>query len=66
MNYEKNYFETIIGTFGAFLFSVCFLMFLEVNTKTDKNTTSKISANFLKLGGIIVGNDVKLEESKLV
>ena len=65
MNYEKNYFETIIGTLVLFFSVYAFLMFLEVNTKTDKNTTSKISANFLKLGGIIVGNDVKLRGIKI-
>ena len=62
---KKNYFETIIGTFVLFFSVYAFLMFLEVNTKTNKNTTSKISANFLKLGGIIVGNDVKLRGIKI-
>ena len=62
---KKNYFETVIGTFVLFFSVYAFLMFLEVNTKTNKNTTSKISANFLKLGGIIVGNDVKLRGIKI-
>ena len=62
---KKNYFETIIGTLVLFFSVYAFLMFLEVNIKTDKNTTSKISANFLKLGGIIVGNDVKLRGIKI-
>ena len=62
---KKNYFETIIGTFVLFFAVYAFLMFLKVNIKTDKIATSKISANFLKLGGIIVGNDVKLRGIKV-
>ena len=62
---KKNYFETIIGTFVLFFAAYAFLMFLKVNIKTDKIATSKISANFLKLGGIIVGNDVKLRGIKV-
>ena len=62
---KKNYFETIIGTFVLFFSVYAFLIFLKVNIKTDKTTTSNISANFLKLGGIIVGNDVKLRGIKI-
>lgn len=62
---KTNYFESAIGliiliTSGFFLYS-----FLSVNLDKNKYDNYELSANFLKVGGIQVGNDVKLRGVKI-
>ena len=62
---KTNYFETILGTF-VILFSIyAFYIYLDANKEMENEENSVISANFLKVGGIIVGNDVKLRGIKI-
>lgn len=62
---KKNYFETILGTFILVL-SISFLLFF-LNTNSINNDSEMINykAKFLKIGGVIVGNDVKLRGVKI-
>ena len=62
---KKNYFETILGTFILIL-SISFLFFF-LNTNSINNGSEMINykAKFLKIGGVIVGNDVKLRGVKI-
>ena len=62
---KTNYFETILGTL-VILFSIyAFYIYLDANKEMENEENSVISANFLKVGGIIVGNDVKLRGIKI-
>ena len=62
---KKNYFETILGTviliFSIFALSV----FIKGNSVQDEKSMISLSAKFLKAGGVIVGNDVKLRGVKI-
>ena len=62
---KQNYIESILG--GVILL-VAFLFFMEfVQVNTDKNSKDSytLNAKFLKVGGIMIGNDVKLSGVKV-
>lgn len=62
---KSNYFETILGIV-VLVIAINFLLdFLKVNKTNDFKQSQMLSAKFLKLGGIIVGNDVKLSGVKV-
>ncbi len=62
---KKSYFETIIGTIIIF-FSIIFLfVFFRSNSSDYISESYKLKAQFLKVGGIVVGNDVKLSGVKI-
>lgn len=62
---KKNYFETILGTV-IILFSIyAFKIYLDINRQNPNIKNIIVKANFLKLGGVIVGNDVKLRGIKI-
>ena len=62
---NKNYFETILG--GCILtFSIFFLfVFLKNNSSDYKEEVIEINAKFLKVGGVVSGNDVKIRGVKV-
>lgn len=62
---NKNYFETILG--GCILiFSIFFLFFfLKSNSSDFKEEVIEINAKFLKIGGVMSGNDVKIRGVKV-
>ena len=62
---SKNYFETILG--GCILiFSIFFLfVFLKSNSSNFKDEVIEINAKFLKVGGVVSGNDVKIRGVKV-
>tara|TARA_B100001057_G_C22556102_1_gene835362 strand:+ start:270 stop:716 length:447 start_codon:yes stop_codon:yes gene_type:complete len=62
---NKNYFETILG--GCILtFSIFFLfIFLKSNSSDFKKEVIEIKAKFLKVGGVVSGNDVKIRGVKV-
>ena len=60
---KKNYLESILG-FMTLVLAISFLMkFIDVNT--ESNETYDLRAKFLKAGGIIIGNDVKMRGVKI-
>ena len=62
---KKNWFESIVGTVILFFSIYAFMIFFEKNSDHEKNEIKQIKAKFLKLGGVIVGNDVKLRGIKV-
>ena len=62
---KNNYFETILGVV-VLIFAFNFLYdFFKANKSNDYSGSQKFNAKFLKLGGVIVGNDVKLSGVKV-
>ena len=62
---KSNYFETILGSI-ILLFALYGLMiFFQANKSFDNDESIKITARFLKSGGVFVGNDVKLRGIKI-
>ena len=60
---KKNYLESILG-FMTLLLALTFLFkFIDVNT--ENNNTYELSAKFLKAGGVVIGNDVKMRGVKI-
>ena len=57
---KKNYFEPILG-FITLIIAILFLkQFVSVNTADSNTSTYNLQARFLKAGGIMIGNDVKM------
>ena len=62
---KQNYIETILGAI-TFLIAMFFLIkFLEVNTENNSTNSYMLKAKFIKVGGIMIGNDVKLSGVKV-
>ena len=62
---KANYFETILG-FLTILFSCIFLIKLvSVNSNDSSEKYYDLNAKFLKVGGLITGNDVKMSGVKI-
>lgn len=62
---KKNWFESIIGTVILFFSIYALVVFFDKNSNPENNEIKQIRAKFLKLGGVIVGNDVKLRGIKV-
>ncbi|MAI30021.1 MAG: MCE family protein [Pelagibacteraceae bacterium TMED124] len=60
---KKNYLESILG-FMTLILAISFLMKF-INVNTESNETYDLRAKFLKAGGIIIGNDVKMRGVKI-
>ena len=62
---KSNYFETILG-FLTILISFIFLIkLISVNSNDSSEKYYDLNAKFLKVGGLIVGNDVKMSGVKI-
>ena len=62
---KENYFETVLGAV-ILIFSVTALyVFFKGNSIQESNNTIRLSAKFLKAGGVIPGSDVKLRGVKI-
>ena len=55
---KKNYLESILGLMTLILAVSFLLKFIDVNT--ESNETYDLRAKFLKAGGVVIGNDVKI------
>ena len=62
---KNNYFETILGIVVIVFASFFLIDFIKVNSISPDDVNQKLSAKFLKVGGVIVGNDVKLSGVKV-
>ena len=60
---KKNYFESILGLFTLVLAISFLLKFIDVNKENDN--TYDLRAKFLKAGGVVIGNDVKMRGVKI-
>ena len=62
---KQNYIETILGG-ATFLVACLFLIhFLNANTDKSSKETYLLKAKFMKVGGVMIGNDVKLSGVKV-
>ena len=62
---KQNYIETILGGI-TFIIAVSFLLkFMEVNSDKKSEDFYLLKAKFIKIGGIMIGNDVKMSGVKI-
>ena len=62
---KSNHFETILGSIILLFATYGLIIFFQANKSFDKDESIKISARFLKSGGVFIGNDVKLRGIKI-
>ena len=62
---KKNYFETLLGAVILIFSLVALYFFIKGYSFQNNNNTLSLSAKFLKAGGVIAGNDVKLRGVKI-
>ena len=62
---KQNYIETILGGL-TFLIAISFLFkFMEVNADKKAEDSYLLKAKFMKVGGVMIGNDVKMSGVKI-
>ena len=62
---RQNYIQTILGGL-TFLIAIFFLLkFIDVNTDKKSEDSYLLKAKFIKVGGIMIGNDVKMSGVKV-
>ena len=62
---KSNYFETILGFFTVIVESLFLYKFISVNSNNSNNSYYDLNAKFLEVGGLNVGNDVKMSGVKV-
>ena len=62
---KKNYFETLLGTIIIFFSIFAIVKYYNANSLNFVNESYKLNAKFLKIGGVVIGNDVKLSGVKI-
>ena len=62
---KQNYIETLLGGL-TFLIAISFLFkFMEANSDKKSEDSYLLKAKFIKVGGIMIGNDVKMSGVKV-
>ena len=62
---NRNYIESILGFLTLIVATAFFLNFLDVNSDKQLSESYTLKAKFLKVGGILIGNDVKMRGVKI-
>ena len=62
---KQNYIETILGGLTVLISIFFFSKFLNANMDKKSESSYLLKAKFLKVGGIMIGNDVKLSGVKV-
>jgi len=62
---KANYFETILGFLTILISSIFLIKLISVNSNDSSEKFYDLNAKFLKVGGLIVGNDVKMSGVKI-
>ncbi|MAI76239.1 MAG: hypothetical protein CBC25_03485 [Pelagibacteraceae bacterium TMED65] len=62
---KNNYIESILGGITLIIASLFLLKFIFVNTDKSLDSSYILYAKFLKVGGVMIGNDVKLSGVKV-
>ena len=62
---KANYFETILGFLTILISCVFLIKLISVNSNDSSEKYYDLNAKFLKVGGLIVGNDVKMSGVKI-
>ena len=62
---KANYFETTLGFLTILISCIFLLKLISVNSNDSSEKYYDLNAKFLKVGGLIVGNDVKMSGVKI-
>ena len=62
---KNNLIESILGLVTFFIAIVFLTIFVKANTQNFSESVYTLKAKFLKVGGITIGNDVKLRGVKI-
>ena len=62
---KKNYFETVLGIIIIFFSIFAIVKYYKANSLNFVNESYELNAKFLKIGGVVIGNDVKLSGVKI-
>ena len=62
---KSNYTESILGAITLIVALLFLVKFISVNTDKSSDDSYLLSAKFLKVGGIMIGNDVKMSGVKV-
>ncbi len=62
---KQNYIESILGGVILLIAFLFFMEFVQVNTDKNSKDSYTLNAKFLKVGGVMIGNDVKLSGVKV-
>ena len=62
---KANYFETTLGFLTILISCIFLIKLISVNSKDSSEKYYDLNAKFLKVGGLIVGNDVKMSGVKI-
>ena len=62
---KSNYFETILGFLTVIVASLFLYKIISVNSNNSNNSYYDLNAKFLEVGGLNVGNDVKMSGVKV-
>ena len=62
---KANYFETILGFLTIIISCIFLVKLISVNSNDSSEKYYDLNAKFLKVGGLIVGNDVKMSGVKI-
>lgn len=62
---KNNYIESMLGGITLIIASLFLLKFIFVNTDKSLDSSYILYAKFLKVGGVMIGNDVKLSGVKV-
>ena len=62
---KANYFETTLGFLTILISCIFLIKLISVNSNDSSEKYYDLNAKFLKVGGLIVGNDVKMSGVKI-
>ena len=62
---KANYFETALGFLTILISSIFLIKLISVNSNDYSEKFYDLNAKFLEVGGLIVGNDVKMSGVKI-
>ena len=62
---KANYFETVLGFLTILISSIFLIKLISVNSNDSSEKFYDLNAKFLEVGGLTVGNDVKMSGVKI-
>lgn len=62
---KSNHFESILGMLTLLVALIFLVRFLSINSNSSNDNFYQLNAKFLEVGGLIVGNDVKMSGVKI-
>ena len=62
---KSNHFESILGMLTLLVALIFLVRFLSINSNSSDDDFYQLNAKFIEVGGLIVGNDVKMSGVKI-